>query len=159
MCGSDMGLAISGEITNECAALHLQTVCLNYEPSVQSYFTSLYGQWNNDVNIVGNGEVFPEKWTGKGGDAFPDNIADTFCSWVLDPRQRFSTLQRLESIVPSMLPKGQERVQVENRSQLISRATLELQECLSPDQVLSATLLPAMQFYREHKSADRRELL
>lgn len=31
MCGSDMGLAISGDIVNECAALHLQTVCLNYE--------------------------------------------------------------------------------------------------------------------------------
>jgi lipid A disaccharide synthetase len=106
MCGSDMAIAISGDITNECAALHLQTICLNYQSSVQSYFTSLYGQWENDINIAGNGEVFPEKWTGKGGDAFPSNIADTLCSWVLDPRLRFLTLQRLAHIVPSLLPKS-----------------------------------------------------
>lgn len=68
--------------------------------------------------------MFPEKWTGKGGDAFPENIADTFCKWVLDPRLRFQALQRLESIVPSLLPKGGQEVNVENTSQLISRSTL-----------------------------------
>ncbi len=67
MCGSDMGLAITGDILNEVAALHLPTIALNYQSSIQSYFTSLYGQYDSDVNIVAKGEIFPEKWTGRGG--------------------------------------------------------------------------------------------
>jgi hypothetical protein len=34
MCGSDMGLAITGDILNEVAALHLPTIALNYQSSI-----------------------------------------------------------------------------------------------------------------------------
>ena len=30
MSGCDMGMVITGEMVNECAALHLPIVCLNY---------------------------------------------------------------------------------------------------------------------------------
>ena len=67
MCASDMALAITGDIINETAALHLPTIALNFQSSIQSYFTSLYGQFETDINIVAKGEIFPEKWTGRGG--------------------------------------------------------------------------------------------
>ena len=34
MCGSDMGIGITGDMINEMAALHLATICLNYQSSV-----------------------------------------------------------------------------------------------------------------------------
>lgn len=53
VCASDLGLSITGELANTISSLHLPLISLNYQPWYQSYFTSLYGQFDNDINIAG----------------------------------------------------------------------------------------------------------
>lgn len=43
MCGSDLSLCITGELSSTISALHLPLINLNFQPCHNSYFTSLYG--------------------------------------------------------------------------------------------------------------------
>jgi len=72
---SDLSLCVTGQLSSTISALHSPLINLNYQPWYQSYFTSLYGQFENDINIASQGEVYSEKWCGWGGDAFGLSIA------------------------------------------------------------------------------------
>jgi lipid A disaccharide synthetase len=64
MAGSDIGLAVNGEIVSECAAAQLPTVVLDNTPFLQAYFTQLYNSFNVDINIAINGEAYQELLNG-----------------------------------------------------------------------------------------------
>lgn len=46
MAGSDMGLAVNGDIVNECAAMQLPTVVVNEVGFFHAYFTLLYNSFS-----------------------------------------------------------------------------------------------------------------
>lgn len=60
MSGSDIGLALNGEVISECAATQLPTIILDNTPLIRAYFLQMYNSFNCDLNIAINGEAYQE---------------------------------------------------------------------------------------------------
>lgn len=72
MAASDMGFVLNGELVYECAVMQLPVIAASCINALQTYYTLLYNFFNVDLNILLEGDAFPEIL----GQYFPEKIAE-----------------------------------------------------------------------------------
>lgn len=74
MAASDLGLVYDGQMVGAAAACHLPTMILVKMRMHHQWFSDLYNQWWNNMNIIADNNIYPELI---GGEAWFGKIADT----------------------------------------------------------------------------------
>lgn len=97
-----MGIAANGETVSEAAALQLSTLILDKADNWHTYMMLLYNNFNNDLNITVNGEIFPELT----GQNFPEKVAELWEEWYRKPKIRYEYIKKLTTVIPRMLPES-----------------------------------------------------
>jgi hypothetical protein len=59
IAGSDIGIAVNGQIVAELAGLQLPTIVVDPEPFLKSYYRSLWNSFSVELNLASNGEIYP----------------------------------------------------------------------------------------------------
>jgi hypothetical protein len=120
-----------------------------------TYFMLLYNNWNNDLNITVNGEIFPELT----GQNFPEKVAEIWEEWYRKPKVRYEYIKKLTNVIPKMLPESSET------SNEIIQEGLEFKRFANPKSVISSQLVSFIEAYdnsaefESHNLSDKRKLV
>lgn len=93
MSASDVGLAYDGQLVGAAAACHLPTMVLIKMRMHHQWFSDLYNQWWNNMNIIADNNIYPELI---GGEAWYGKICDTLAEWYIKPEIRFDMIRKWE---------------------------------------------------------------
>ena len=93
MAASDLGIVYDGQLVGAAAACHLPTMCLIKMRMHHQWFSDLYNQWWNQMNIIADNNVTPELI---GGEAWFGKIADTLAEWYVKPEIRYDMIKKWE---------------------------------------------------------------
>lgn len=93
MAASDVGLAYDGQLVGAAAACHLPTMVLIKMRMHHQWFSDLYNQWWNQMNIIADNNIYPELI---GGEAWYGKICDTLAEWYIKPEIRFDMIRKWE---------------------------------------------------------------
>jgi len=156
MCASDLGIAANGETVSEAAALQLSTLILDKMDPWHTYMMLILNNWNNDLNITVEGEIFPELT----GQNFPEKVAELWEDWYRNPKLRYDYIKKLTSVIPRMLPES------DTTTQEIIEEGLEFKRFGNPQQVINSQLQYFIDTYEscekestEHSLQDQRKLV
>jgi hypothetical protein len=73
-------------------------------PLLQAYFTQLYNDFTNDLNLTTKGETLPELHSVS---CTPHRISEELQRIGLDPRYRFYLAERLDKVLYNMVPRAE----------------------------------------------------
>lgn len=93
MAASDLGIAYDGQLVGAAAACHLPTMVLIKMRMHHQWFSDLYNQWWNNMNIIADNNIYPELI---GGEAWFGKIADTLAEWYVKPETRYDMIRKWE---------------------------------------------------------------
>lgn len=150
MAASDLGACADGDAVLECAAMQLPTQILNHSGFFKSYLSLLYNVYENDINILADGEVLPELL----GRNFGAKIAEFWSQWLESPKQRYKLAVKTNKLLIQMLPKPS----INEEGTLIAVGSDVFTMYTKPQLELEAGLRKAVADYRELRvSGLRRE--
>lgn len=113
MAASDFGIVYDGQLVGAAAACHLPTLVLVKMRVHHQWFSDLYNQWWNQMNIIADCNVYPELI---GGEAWFGKIADSLAEWYVKPEKRFDLIRKWEYFLKDALSyKPIDRNQVHSR--------------------------------------------
>jgi len=113
-----------------------------------TYMMLLYNNWNNDLNITVNGEIFPELT----GQNFPEKIAELWEEWYRKPKVRYEYIKKLATVLPKMLPESSD-----SSSEIIQEG-LEFKRFANPRIVIKNQLSKFIDGF-EHLKLDSRHTI
>lgn len=99
--GSDLAISHNGDIVTECLVNQLSTVVIQNMRKLEFYFVLAWNRFNNDMNIIADGDLFPEVYEGQ---CHADKLLLLLNKWYESPAHKFWPLQGFESHIHRMLP-------------------------------------------------------
>lgn len=105
MAASDLGVSQDGDSILECAAFQLPTVILNNRNFFQNYVTLLYNTFDSEINLLKDGDVYPEM----AGRFFPEKIIEFWQEWFIKPKTRFRLAIETNKRLFEFLPEPQNK--------------------------------------------------
>ena len=118
MAASDFGIAYDGQLIGQAAACHLPTMILVKMRVHHQWFSDLYNQWWNQMNIIADNNVYPELI---GGEAWYGKIADSLAEWYVKPEARYDLIRKWEYFLKDALCyKPIDRSEVKSRDIILS---------------------------------------
>jgi lipid A disaccharide synthetase len=142
--GSDYSIAYNGDVVFENLANQLPTIIIENMGKWEYYFVLAWNRFNNDLNIIADGDLFPEVIEGQ---AHPPKLVELLNTWHASPAQRFWPLQGYENILHKLLP-----VKVREMGMGTHH------EYYSPDQLAAQTLWEFIQNAPERTFAEEENL-
>jgi lipid A disaccharide synthetase len=100
MAASDVGIVYDGQMVGAAAANHLPTMILVKMRMHHQWFSDLYNQWWNNMNVIADNNIYPELI---GGEAWFGKIADTLAQWYVKPETRFDMIRKWEYFLKDAL--------------------------------------------------------
>ena len=138
--GSDYSIAYNGDVVFENLVNQLPTIIIENMGKIEFYFVLAWNRFNNDLNIIADGDLFPEIIEGQAHSA---KLVDLLNTWHNSPAQRFWPLQGYENILHKLLP-------VKTREMGMGTH----HEYYSPDRLAAQTLWEFIQAVPEQKFAE-----
>ena len=138
--GSDYSIAYNGDVVFENLVNQLPTIIIENMGKIEFYFVLAWNRFNNDLNIIADGDLFPEIIEGQAHSA---KLVDLLNAWHSSPAQRFWPLQGYENILHKLLP-------VKTREMGMGTH----HEYYSPDRLAAQTLWEFIQTTPERKFAE-----
>ncbi len=106
MAASDLAASHIGDSVMECAAFQLPTIILDNKGFYEAYMSLLYNVYNHEINLVEDGEIYPETV----GMNFPAKLAEIWGKWFVNPKDRYrlaiETNKRLLKFLPEISSKN-----------------------------------------------------
>ena len=99
--GSDLAICYNGDVVTECLVNQLSTVVIENMKKLEFYFVLAWNRFNNEMNIIADGNLFPEIIEGQ---CTAENLVEILNQWVESPAHKFWPLQGFESHIHRMLP-------------------------------------------------------
>lgn len=99
--GSDLAICYNGEIVSECLVNQLTTVVIENMRKLEFYFVLAWNRFTNDMNIIADGDLFPEIIEGQ---CKASKLVEVLNKWHESPAHKFWPLQGFEMHVHRMLP-------------------------------------------------------
>eukprot|EP00347_Sterkiella_histriomuscorum_P003435 403364304 len=96
MAASDFGLSYDGQMIGAAAVCHLPMMILVKMRVHHQWFSDLYNQWWNQMNIIADNNIYPELI---GGEAWYGKICDTLAEWYVKPEVRFDLIRKWEYFI------------------------------------------------------------
>lgn len=118
MAASDMGLVYDGMLVSSAAACHLPCMILIKMRMHHQWFSDLYNQWWNSMNVIADSNLYPELI---GGEAWYGKICDTLGEWMLKPEVRYDLIRKWEYFVKdAMSYKALDRSKIKSRDLVLA---------------------------------------
>lgn len=99
--GSDLAISYSGDIVTECMVNQLSTVVIQNMRKLEFYCLLAWNRFTNDINIIGDGNLFPEIIEGQ---CHAPKLMQILSQWYESPSHKFWPLQQFELYLNKMLP-------------------------------------------------------
>lgn len=145
MAASDLGACANGDAVLECAVMQLPIQILDHSHFVKSYISLLYNVYENDINILDNGEVLPELV----GRNFAGKIVEFWSEWYESPKHRYKLAVKTNKLLIDFLPKPSTNEQ--NTSIAVGSDVFTIYS--NPKMELTIGLKKALSDYRELKAS------
>ncbi|CAG9322498.1 unnamed protein product [Blepharisma stoltei] len=101
MAGSDLAICYNGDIVTECFVNQLSTIVIQNMKKMEFYCLLAWNRFTNDMNIIGDGNLFPEIIEGQ---CHPPKLMQILTQWHESPPHKFWPLQQMEMYLNKMLP-------------------------------------------------------
>ena len=135
-----MGIALNGEAISECAGMQLPTLILDKMDAYHTYYMLLYNNFNNNLNIAIDGEIYPEL-TGR---AFPSKIVELWGEFYLSPKIKDHFIKRFNRLLPQCLPPSNK----EHAKKALVENNLELVRFDNPREVVADKLWEMISIFK-----------
>ena len=99
--GSDLAICYNGDIVSECLVNQLSTIVIENMRKLEFYFVLAWNRFNNEMNIIADGNLFPEIIEGQ---CHSVKLVQMLNQWYESPAHKFWPLQGFESHIHKMLP-------------------------------------------------------
>jgi lipid A disaccharide synthetase len=99
--GSDLAISYNGDIVTECLVNQLSTIVIQNMKKLEFYFLLYWNRFTNDMNIIADGNLFPEIIEGQ---CHPAKLLQLLNQWYESPAHKFWPLQGFESHIHRTLP-------------------------------------------------------
>jgi lipid A disaccharide synthetase len=118
MAASDIGMVYDGQMASTAAACHLPVMVLIKMRMHHQWFSDLYNQWWNQMNIIADNNIHPELI---GGEAWFGKICDTLAEWYVKPETRYDMIRKWEYFLKDAMSYKQiDRKEVKSRDIVLS---------------------------------------
>lgn len=142
--GSDLAIAYNGEVAFENLVNQLPTINIENMGYMEYYFVLAWNRFNNDLNIIADGDLFPEIIQGQ---ANPVKLVELLNTWYSSPAHKFWPLQGYENILHKILPMKVRELGMGTHH-----------EYYSPDALTAQTVLEFLQQAPEQNFAETENL-
>jgi hypothetical protein len=144
MAAADLGMIYDGQMVSAAAACHLPTMVLIKMRMHHQWFSDLYNQWWNEMNILSDNNIYPELI---GGEAWYGKIADTLAEWYVKPDTRYEMARKFEVFVKEGMSYKQLDRNVVRSKNLILHDGMAYDEFKDPMRQVAHKLWEDMQAY------------
>ena len=101
LAGANAAICYNGEIVTECLVNMLPTIVVQNMRKMEFYGMYAWNRFFNDMNIVTDGQQFPEVI---GGQCTPQKLCSLLTQYYRSPAQAFWPFEGFEHYLPKMLP-------------------------------------------------------